>query len=396
MSSPAATVPHLRAEEGEHATTNAELFFDLVYVFAITQLSHLLLHGLTVAGAGRTAFLLLAVWWAWISVTWMLNRFDPESDRVRAILLASMLVSLLMSAAIPHALTDQGLLFAGAYVALQTGRNIAAVVLLPAGHVLRDIYERMTLWSLLSAAFWLGGCLVDGDARLLVWAPALAVDVIGPLTGYAIPRRPRIHAVEAFGVDGGHFAERCQLFLMLALGESVVITGATAADAGLTTEIVFALAVAFLGTGALWWLYFGEIAEHSRDFLRQQEDAGRLARDAYTYLHIPIIAGVIVTAVGDDLLLAHPNDALSHVGVAVMLGGPALYLLGDNLFRLRMIGSINGGRLLTMVLLIACVPLGTHVSALALAAIAAALLSGVALREQRRGGVVARPAAPLA
>jgi low temperature requirement protein LtrA len=369
---------HLRARgAGEQATTTVELFFDLVYVFAVTQLSHLILGDLTAAGVARAAFLLLVVWWAWTYTTWMVNWFDPASPAVRLVLIGVMLASLLMAAAVPDALGDRGALFAGSYVALQVGRNAAAALLLRRQHPLSGVFERILVWSVASGVLWLAGAALHGDHRLLLWIPALLVELAAPLAGYWVPGWGPVTTM-AYTIEGGHFAERFQGFVIIALGESIVVTGATAADHGLTTPVVLALVVAFLETAALWWLYFGTAAIHSRQAMVDAEDPGRLGRDAYTYLHLPIVAGIIGAAVADDLLLAEPHVALTTIGVAMTLGGPALYLLGEGLFRLRMVGTLNPRRLATIVVLIALAPLGPHVSAMALAAIVTALLIALA------------------
>jgi low temperature requirement protein LtrA len=366
----------------QQPTTTVELFFDLVYVFAITQLSHLILDDLTVAGVGRAAFLLLIVWWAWIYTTWMANWFDPASPAVRAVLTGVMLASLLMAAALPEAFGEHGVLFAISYVTLQVGRNVAAASLLRPDHALRDVFERLVVWSAVSGVLWLAGSALDGDHRLLLWIPAVVLDLCAPYAGYWLPRRGRA-ATTDWDIEGGHFTERCELFIIIALGESIVVTGATAADAGLTSTVVLCLAVAFLETAALWWLYFGATAERTRAVMRTCADPGRLARDAYTYLHAPIVAGIIAVAVGDDLLIAAPGEALHGVGLAMVLGGPALYLLGESLFRLRVTGAANAKRLTVAAVLVLLAPVGTHISALALTALVTALLSGLALWELR-------------
>jgi low temperature requirement protein LtrA len=372
-------IRHLRprGDGAAQPTTTVELFFDLVYVFAVTQLSHQILDDLTVAGAAQAAFLLLIVWWAWIYTTWMANWFDPASPAVRAVLTAVMLASLLMAAALPEAFGERALLFAASYVALQVGRNAAAAWLLTRRHRLRDVFERLVVWSAASGVLWLAGAALDSDQRLMLWIPALALELAAPAAGYWLPGRGRA-ATTDYDIEGGHFAERCQLFIIIALGESIVVTGATASAAGLTSTVVVCLVVAFVETAALWWLYFGATAEHARATMSTCDDPGRLARDAYTYLHLPIIAGIIATAVANDLLIAEPQHALHGVGLAMMLGGPALYLLGESLFRWRMTGTTHTGRMAIAGLLVLLVPLGGQVSALALGLIVATLLSALA------------------
>jgi low temperature requirement protein LtrA len=388
------TIRHLRPRSAgaTQRTTPVELFFDLVYVFAVTQLSHQILDDLTVAGVARAAFLLLIVWWAWIYTTWMANWFDPASSAVRGVLTAVMLGSLLMAAASPEAFGEQGLLFAGSYVALQVGRN-AAAAWLTRRHRLRDVFERLVVWSAAAGALWLAGAGLDSDQRLMLWTLALALELAAPAAGYWLPGRGRA-ATTDYDIEGGHFAERCQLFIIIALGESIVVTGATASEAGLTSTVVLCLVVAFVQTAALWWLYFGATAEHARVTMSTCDDPGRLARDAYTYLHLPIIAGIIATAVATDLLIAGPYQALHGVGLAMMLGGPALYLIGESLFRWRMTGTASAKRVAVAALLVLVVPLGGHIDALPLSLIVAALLTVVAVWELRAPGV--EPAAPAA
>ena len=175
------------------------------------------------------------------------------------------------------------------------------------------------------------------DKRLLLWGPAVLIDLLAPFAGYWLPGRGR-GTTSDWDIEGGHFTERCEAFIIIALGESIVVTGATAAAAGLDARTVLALALAFAETAALWWVYFGLAAEGSHEVMRSCADPGRLARDAYTYLHVPIIAGIIGVAVADDLLISHPQELTSGFGLAMALGGPALYLLGGALFRARLVG----------------------------------------------------------
>ena len=378
------------ARQKPQPTTSVELFFDLVFVLAVTQLSHLILDDLSAGAAGRAAFLLLVVWWAWIYTTWMVNWFDPDSAKVRATLIGVMLASLLMSASLPTAFTTHAFLFAGAYVGLQVGRNLAGVVLIRRPHALREVFERLLGWSVVAGLFWLTGAALHGDAKLLIWVPALALELLAPLVGYWMPGRGATST--AYGdIEGGHFAERCQGFVIIALGESIVVTGATAAAAGLTRTGVLCLTIAFVETAALWWLYFGAAAEHSKAAMTASDDAGRLARDAFTYLHLPIVAGIIMAAVGDDLLIAEPHASLHGVGLAMVVGGPALYLLGENLFRLRMTGTANARRFGVAGLVLVLAVAGPHVSRLVFVTIIAALLTALAMWEYARPGATPQP-----
>jgi low temperature requirement protein LtrA len=319
----------------------------------------------------------------------MVNWFDPNRTPVRIVLVLVALASLLMAAAVPTAFGRDARLFAVTYVALQVGRNVAGMLLLERDHALRAVFARIVVWSTAAGVLWIGGSLLAGDARLWLWVPALAVELAAPLVGYRTPGFGASSTAD-YSIDGGHFAERCQGFVIIALGESIVVTGATAAEAGLTTEVEVSLAAAFLVTATLWWLYFGDVAEHSRRHIAGSDDPGRLARDAYTYLHLPIVAGVIVLAVGDELLLAHPGQHYAASGALAMLGGPALFLLGEMGFRLRMIGSVNPRRISAIAGLAALAVIAGRVSALALTALVGALLMGLALWEAAPAGRDAR------
>jgi low temperature requirement protein LtrA len=267
---------------------------------------------------------------------------------------------------------------------LQVGRNAAAALLLERTHPLRDVFERLIAWSAASGVLWLAGGLVPEDRRLPVWIAALALELAAPVAGYWLPGRGRAKTLD-WDIEGGHFAERCELFIIIALGESIVVAGATASEAGLSPKVLLCLVIAFAEIAALWRVYFGATAEHARVAMSTCDDPGRFARDAYTYGYLPIIAGIIATAVGIDLLIAEPDHALHGVGLAMVLGGPALYLLGESLFRRRMTGIQNTKGLVIAGALVALAPVGTQLSAFALSLIVAALVTGLAFWE--RAGV---------
>jgi low temperature requirement protein LtrA len=368
--------------EGQHATS-LELFYDLVFVFAVTQVSHLLLDHLTWTGAGQSALVLLVVWWAWNYTTWVTNELDPESTAVRALLIAIMLASLVLAIAIPEAFGSRAGLFAGAYVAIQVGRHLfLTFVASGSGTRERERAERILIWFAGAGVLWIAGAFADGTARTVLWVAALCVDYVAPLVTYRVPGMPRITS-EAWTVGTSHFAERFQLFIIIALGESIVITGATTAELHLDAATLAAFALAFLATAALWWLYFDYVARIAE---RRLELAGpgrtAMARDAYTYLHVVMVAGVIVSAVGDELVIAHPTDELHAPEVAAVAAGPAIYLLAHVLFRLRMTGTISTKRL-SGALACAFVGLfGTLIPALVLALLLVLVLVAVIGSEQ--------------
>ena len=367
---------------GEQRVTPLELFFDLVYVFAITQLSHLLLDHLTIEGALETLFLLLAVWWAWVYTTWVANWFDPDRLPVRLLLVAVMLASLVMSVAIPDAFRERGLMFALAYVTIQVGRTVFVVIALNKSlgrsDPLSRNFQRIFFWLLVSGVLWIIGGLLEGEARYVLWALALAVEYISPVVGFYTPGLGRSTTETWSTVEGGHAAERCQLFVILALGESILVTGTTFGEIETSVATVAAFVVAFLGSAALWWIYFARSAEAAREIISSSEDPGRIARSAYTYFHLPMIAGIIAVAAGDDQLVAHPYYLGTPASIALTLGGTALFLAGHAFFKWTVFGELSFSRLVAIVALAVLIPVGFAIPALALAIAAALIVVGVA------------------
>ncbi|HEX5910758.1 MAG TPA: low temperature requirement protein A [Thermoleophilaceae bacterium] len=377
----------LRRSDEERKTQSAsalELFYDLVFVFAITQVSHHLLEHLTWEGAGQSALMLLMVWWSWNYTTWLTNELNADTVAVRLVVILLMLGSLLMAIAIPEAFGDQALLFAGAYVAIQVGRSaFLAFAGAHAGSMERLRATRILIWFTAAGVFWIAGALADGSARTILWLIALAIDYGAPAVTYWVPGIARV-PLSAWDVSAAHFAERFQLFVIIALGESIVITGATTAELDLDTGRAAAFAVAFLGSAALWWLYFNYVATIAERRLSLAEDRTAIARDGYTYLHVLMIAGVIVSAVGDELVIAHPEEHLHGAELAAVAAGPAIYLMAHVLFRLRMTHTVSVPRLTGAAICVALGLVGGQISALALAVLLLAVLVGVILWEQRR------------
>lgn len=329
--SPRSLLRH-RGPAGSARVGTVELFFDLVFVFAITQLSHTLLGDLSVRSALQVGLLMLGVWWVWIYTSWVTNWLDPERVPVRGCLFLLMLAGLVMSASIAEAFADKGLAFAAAYVFMQVGRTLFflwAVRGEPPARVRN--FQRILVWCVFSAVFWILGGWSQPDARLAWWAVAIGIEFVSPALYFFVPGLGRSTLAD-WDVDGAHLAERCALFIIIALGESLLVSGATFAKAEWNAPTVGAFAAAFVGAAAMWWLYFDKGEHAGAHRITSAADPGRHARVAYTYLHLPIVAGIIVCAVADELALAHPDHA-SNAGLVAMLGGPALYLAGVGAFK---------------------------------------------------------------
>ena len=324
----------LRNHGGGHAPVSyLELFFDLVFVFAITQLSHVLHEDLSWRGLLAETVLFLAVWWAWMYTTWVTNWADPERLPIRVMLLVLMLLSLALAVAIPTAVTSHAALFAASYVAIQLGRSSCMILVFRRANPgnARNL-ARISVWFAGSAVFWAIGVLRRPDERLAWWLVALAIEYSGPFTFFRVPGLGRSTAAN-WDISGSHMAERCALFIIIALGEGIVVTGSALSGQPLDAGRVTAFVLAFLSSVLMWWLYFDLGADRSARQIQQDAQPGRFARDAYTYLHMPIVAGVVIGAVSDALVLEHWAEPAGHALVLTLCGSATLFLLGLAAFK---------------------------------------------------------------
>ena len=371
----------MRDRSGSQRVTNIELFFDLVYVYAVTQLSHYLLSHPSVAGALQAGLLLVMVWLVWSYTTWVTNWLDPQKMAVRLLLVVLMLISLAMSASLPRAFGDLGLWVGGAYAAQQIGRTVFMVIALR-GHPLQANFQRILVWCIVSGALALGGGFAHGLARELLWLGAVSVDLAGGLVGFATPWLGRSRTSD-WTIEGGHFAERCQGFILIALGESIVIIGTTLAGVkSVTPATVAGFVVAFATSVTLWWLYFDQSAEAAAEKIAHSDDPGRLGRSAYHLIHPVMVAGIIVTAAADEKVLSDLDAAASTASAWMILGGPALFLLGHAAFKYVVWGYLSWPRLAGIAALALLALAARAIPALALAACAAGVVVAVAATDR--------------
>ncbi|MCY7412934.1 MAG: low temperature requirement protein A, partial [Salinibacterium sp.] len=281
----------------------------------------------------QAAIILLALWWYWDSMTWVANWFDPESWPMRWLLFTVMLLGIAMSSAIPRAFADLAVVFVIGY--LGTHYLSTAFIIVAARRQRPELAQKMVrsaVWLVASTPLWIAGALSSPDDRTPWWLAAIAIDYIGPRVKFWIPVLGQATAA-SWAVAPSHIAERTRLFIIIALGESVLIAGATFDGSWFELPKVAALVSAFVGTALMWLLYFNHTAENVYKFVKGASDTGLAATNTFSYLHLMIVAGIVVVAVGDELGLAHPEDPIDGATAVVVCGGAALYILGNLLVK---------------------------------------------------------------
>lgn len=371
----------VKGGHNEHKVSFSELFFDLVFVYAITQTAHLLINHFTPYGAFQSLLILMAVWWAWVFTTWVTNWLDPETVPVRLMLFVLMLLGMVASIAIPKAFGEHGLLFACAYITIQLGRTIfMCMSSRKAAPELHNDFLRMTLWFALAAIFWIIGALQEGQERTLWWAAALAIEYLSASLSFYVPGMGRSDSGK-WNISGAHMAERCGLLIIIALGESLLVTGNTFSHTDWSTETVIAFISAFVATVAMWWIYFSLSAERASARITNSEKTGHMGRLVYTYVHFLIIASIVIVAAADEFILAH---ATGHTGIATLvaaIGGPALYLVANILFKTLIFNSHPLSHYVGLGLFATLIPLSAFISPVILAVITTSILVLVAAWE---------------
>jgi low temperature requirement protein LtrA len=356
--------PVLREEE---RVTPLELFFDLVFVLAITQCTALMAANPSWTGLGRGLLVLGVLWWCWVGYAWLTSVVDPEEGAVRIAMFAAMAAILVAALAVPHAFGSTGLVFAISYGLARLGQIVLLYLAGGDNEGLRhSIIIGLLGSTIVGVSLLVVASQVDSSAREALWATALLLDMAGPF----------FFGVEGWSLVPGHFAERHGLILLIAIGESIVAIGAGAhahIDAGVITAAVLGITVA----AALWWLYFDVViivATRRLERATPGREQNSMARDSYSYLHLPMVAGIILVALGMKKTLADVDHHLATPIAAALFGGGAVYLLAHVAFRWRNVHSLNRHRLVTAGLLVALIPFAHSLRALVDVAILAAIL----------------------
>jgi low temperature requirement protein LtrA len=364
----------VRPREVARAVTPLELFFDLVYVFTVSQLAHNLLDQVDARGMAETLVLTLAVMYAWFMTVWTSNWLDGDRQPVRLLLLGLMFASLLMATSITGAFGDRAGLFVIGYLAIQIGRTAFAAVAFR-GHRLHRHFVNALVWEVGTAPIWIAGIAVDGDARLALWGAAVLITYGGVIAGHPLPGRKSPFTSDS-QIYAEHLLERFRLFFLIALGETVLTIGNAFANQPLQAERLLVLAVAFTGTVALWWCYFHRAEEIGTRAIRGAADAARIV-GVGNYTLILMVIGIVAIAVGDELAIAGPHDP-STAGTAVLIfGGPLIFLLAQLGFMRRASGRLSRPRVLAciglVVLSVLTAPFGLLVAVIASSAVLVAV-----------------------
>jgi low temperature requirement protein LtrA len=331
-----------RAPGAERVVTPLELFFDLVYVFAIGQLSHHLLGHVDLRTGAETVIMTLAVVYAWYMTAWGANWLEPDRLPVRVMLVGLMFASLLMSVAIADAFDGRAWLFVTGYLLLQVGRSSFLIVALR-GRALGEHFVNDLVWELVTGGLWVAGAIADGDARLVLWGLAAVATYVGVGSLHWLPGRGRRIDLRHSEIAGGHLIERYRLFFIIALGETVLTTGTAFTDEPFELERLLALGIAFTGTVALWWCYFQRTEPIGVEVVESAEDAGAVGLWA-TWTLTLIVLALIGIAVGDELAIAHPGDEATLGFTILTFGGPALFLLSQVIFLGEAVGGVPRSR----------------------------------------------------
>ncbi|WFE60668.1 low temperature requirement protein A [Micromonospora sp. WMMD712] len=378
-----------------------ELFFDLVFVFALTRVSQRIIDEVTSPGrdvwseVAQTVLLFLALWLVWTLTAWVTSRYEPERGIIQFVVVATMFGSMVMAVALPRAFAERALPFVCAYLAIQIGRPLLVTVALRR-HPRRRVTTRIMAWFAAGAVPWLAGALVPQPAlRAVCWTAALAWDYAGLALGWPVPRLGPTR-VSGWAVMGEHLAERYQQIFLIALGETILVIGFTFSNSGFAATGFAAFALSFLVTALFWRIYFHRAGHLLTEAIRVARSPGLLGESA-SWTHLVIVAGVLVTGVGYELVIDHPYARMEPVWPVFVMGGPALFLAARARFEYEIFGRVSRSRLAGVLALVALAPVALRMSPVVALASAAAVLAAIAVRDMARswGRPVERPASPL-
>lgn len=372
MNAPARRGPQVsttfRADDA--SVKSLELFFDLVLVLALTQCTALMAKEPTWEGLAKGLLILGIVWWAWVGYAWLTSVIDPEEGLVRIAMFTAMAALLVVALCIPRAFDDDGLLFAVGYACVRGMHIVLFVLASREDRALRRSVTGLAVSTAIGVGLIFGASATDGTLQGTLWATALLLDAGGPY----------VFGSEGWQIIPGHFAERHALMIIIALGESIVAIGVGADGLEIDAGVVLAAVLGMTVVAALWWLYFDVVALVAERRLHNAapgRERNEIARDSFSYLHFPMIAGIVLVALGLKKTLSHVGDDLGLVPVTALLGGAAIYLLAHVAFRLRNVGRFSTHRVVAAAVLVAFVPVGHRIPAAATVGVVAGVLTSL-------------------
>lgn len=379
MSTPTRRTPQVTAtlREGDSSVKSLELFFDLVLVLALTQCTALMAHEPTWSGLAKGMLILGVMWWTWVGYAWLTSVIDPEEGVVRIAMFGAMAGLLLISLCIPEAFSKNGLLFAAGYAFVRSMHIVLFLVASRGDPQLRKSVVGLAIGTAIGCGLIFGASATDGTAQGVLWGLALLLDASGPY----------FFGIEGWKLVPGHFAERHGLMIIIALGESIVAIGVGVEGLEIGGGEVLAAVLGIAVVAALWWLYFDVVALVAERRLHNAAagvERNGIARDSFSYLHFPMIAGIVLLALGLKKTLAHVTEPLDVVPTVALFGGVALYLLAHVAFRLRNVGRFSSHRVIAAAVLLALIPVVHDIEAVAAEGIVAILLVALIVYETVR------------
>jgi len=369
------TSPAVSAES-EQRVTPLELFFDLVFVFAITQVTALMANDPTWVGLARGLLILTAIWWAWVGYAWLTNEVDPNAGRSRLVVFAAMAAMLVAALAIPGAFGHDGVLFAGAILVVRLLQILLFWFATRQDSELHRQVARLAIGLIIMPTLFVAAAFLDDPAREVAWALILLADYVGAI----------LAGVEGYRISPGHFAERHGLIVIIALGESIVALGVGAGGLEIDLGVIVAAVLGVAVAAALWWAYFDVVAVMAERRLGAAVGRARnaMARDSYSFLHLPMIAGIVLLALGIKKTLGDVDEHLKWESAVALCGGVALYLIAHIAFRWRNVRTFNRHRSVAAVVLLALIPVAHQVPALVSLALVALVCVGLITYEAVR------------
>ncbi|MEU7614490.1 low temperature requirement protein A [Micromonospora rifamycinica] len=377
----------LRGGVSSPRATFLELFFDLVFVFALTRVSQRIIddldaaHRVLLAEIVQTLLIFLAFWAVWTFTAWVTSRYEPERPAIQFVVVYSMLGCMVMAAATPRAFAERGLAFALGFVAVQVGRPLFLTLALR-GHPRRLVTVRVAAWAAMSAVPWVLGALFTGSWRLACWSLAVVVDYAGLMFGWPVPRLGATRT-STWAVLGEHLAERYQQFFLIALGENILVIGLAFSGHSFSGASAGAFLLSFVTTVLLWRIYFHRAGHLLIEAIRVARMPGRLG-ESVSWTHLVIVAGVLATAVGYELAIVHPYQRTALSWAVFLMGGPAVFLLARARFEYEIFGRVSRSRIIGVLALAVLVPVATRMATVAALAAAATVLAAITVADFRR------------